>query len=97
MKEEAIQQFADIVVGVIGPLDIFASDAMPNPWFSKDIFRKRDLQWAGYIWDFSRQGKALVFGLNLEFIPAWRRAYPRIKESLTFFTRILQRLNINKA
>jgi hypothetical protein len=89
MDPVIIQDFATITAHVVGDLDVIAPDAEPNPWFCKDIFRKRDLQWAGYIGDFSLQKHALVFGVNLEFIPAWRRAYIKIKEDFAYFSQLL--------
>jgi hypothetical protein len=55
-----------------GPIEIRPDAA----WFCKDIRRKKDLQWAGYVGKYSDINRALVFGLNLEFTPAWRRLYP---------------------
>ena len=91
MTHTPIQEFAGIAVEIVGELDTIAQDAKPNPWFCKDIFRKRDLQWAGYVGDFSKQEHALVFGINLEFTPAWRRVYPKIKENSGFLSDFLRR------
>lgn len=89
MNQAIIQDFAHITAQVVGDMDIIAPDAEPNPWFCKDIFRKRDLQWAGYIGDISLQKQALVFGINMEFIPAWRRAHLKIKEDFASFSQLL--------
>ena len=91
MSNNHLQSFADITAQVIGELDTIAPDAIPNPWFCKDIFRKRDLQWAGYVGDISEQENALVFGINLEFTPAWRKIYPKIKGGLEYFSQFLRR------
>ena len=88
MNQLFIQDFAAITAQVVGDLEI-RPDAEPNPWFCKDIFRKRDLQWAGYIGDISLQTNALVFGINLEFTPAWRKVYPKIKKNFSFFSEFL--------
>ena len=89
MAHTPIQNFAAITAQLVGELDIIADDAKPNPWFCKDIFRKRDLQWAGYVGDFSKQEQALVFGINLEFTPAWRKAYPKIRDNFDYFSKFL--------
>lgn len=91
MSNDTIHEYAELAAQVIGDLDIIAPDANPNPWFCKDIYRKRDLQWAGYIGDFSKQTKALVFGINLEFTPAWRRIFPKIEANLSTFSEFLTR------
>ena len=91
MSSSTIQDFAAITSQVIGDLDTIASDAEPNPWFSKNIYRKRDLQWAGYLGPIGSVEKALAFGINLEFTPAWRRVYPKIKDNLQYFSQLLSR------
>lgn len=91
MAQTSIQEYAGIAAEIIGVVDPIVPDAIPNPWFSKAIFRKRDLQWAGYIGDFSKQEHALVFGINLEFIPAWRKVYPKIKVNIDFISKFLRR------
>ena len=89
MTDEFILDFAAITTQLVGELDIIAHDAIPYPWFCKDIFRKRDLQWAGYVGEFSQQDYALVFGINLEFTPAWRKIYPKIKGNFEYFSDFL--------
>ena len=91
MAHSTFQDYTAITARVVGELDAINPDAIPNPWFCKDIFRKRDFQWAGYIGDFSQQEQALVFGINLEFIPAWRKVYPKISGNLGNFSDFLQR------
>lgn len=91
MTHTPIQEFAAIATRLVGELDIIAHEAIPNPWFCKDIFRKRDLQWAGYVGDFSKQEHALVFGINLEFTPAWRKVYPKIKENPDYLLAFLRK------
>lgn len=91
MTHTPIQDFAEIAAQLVGKMAIIAPDAFPNPWFCKDIFRKRDLQWAGYIGDFSTEKEALVFGINLEFTPAWRKVYPKIKADFGYFSDFLRR------
>ena len=63
--------------------------AKPFPWFCKDIFLPNDIQWAGYIGDFSTNKQALVFGINLEHTDAWKRVLPKIKGNLSLFSRLL--------
>ena len=89
MIHTEIQDYAAIAAQVVGELDVIAHNAKPNPWFCKDIFRKRDIQWAGYIGDISAQEQALVFGINLEFTPAWRKVYPKIKGNFEYFSEFL--------
>jgi hypothetical protein len=92
MSTEILQRFAEISEEVIGRLDIVSPEAKPWPWFCKDIFRKRDLQWAGYLGSFSKQEDALAFGVNIEFIPAWRKAFPKIKDNISDFSLSLSKL-----
>jgi hypothetical protein len=92
MSSEILQSFAEITGEVIGRPDRVSPDAKPWPWFCKNIFRKRDLQWAGYLGPFSKQADVLAFGLNIEFIPAWRRAFPKIKENIRDFSLALSKL-----
>ncbi len=89
MIHSEIHDYAAIAVQVVGKMDVIAHNATPNPWFCKDIFRKRDLQWAGYIGKISNQEQALVFGINLEFTPAWRRIFPKIKGNIEYFSGLL--------
>jgi hypothetical protein len=90
MTRNSTQDFADIISQIIGDLDIVNPDALPNPWLCKNIFRKKDLQWAGYIGDFSQQEHALVFGINLEFTGAWRRIYPKVRDNYNYFSECLR-------
>jgi hypothetical protein len=76
--------FATITSQIIGELDELKLDAKPWPWFCRNIFREKDLQWTG-----SQGQKALALGLNLEFTPAWRRIYPKIKNNPLYFSRLL--------
>jgi hypothetical protein len=92
MSAEILQRFAEISEEVIGRLYIISPEAKPWPWFCKDIFRKRDLQWAGYLGPFSKQEDALAFGINIEFIPAWRRALPKIVDHISEFSLYLSKL-----
>lgn len=74
MKNSSIlERYAEVFKNKFGgPIEIRPDAA----WFCKDIRRKKDLQWAGYVGECSGINHALVFGLNLEFTPAWRRLYP---------------------
>ncbi len=80
--------YANMAAQVVGDVQKVPT-AQPHPWFCKEIFLPRDLQWAGYIGDFSIQKQALVFGINLEFTEAWKRVYPKIKENLSLFSGLL--------
>jgi hypothetical protein len=80
--------YARIVEQVVGKLHI-APTAKPNPWFSRDIYSPRDLQWGGYVGDLGIHKVAMVFGLNLEFLGAWKRVYPKVKENLPAFIEML--------
>ena len=94
MSDANLQDYAIIAAQVVSELDIVNPNAEPYPWFCKDIYRKRDLQWAGYIGPISNQDEALVFGINLEFIPAWRKVYPKIKGRFSTFSELLTQ-NVN--
>jgi hypothetical protein len=83
-----VYKYARIVEQVVGDLHI-AAKAKPNPWFCKDIFLPKDLQWAGYIGDFSTYSTAMVFGINLEFRGAWDRVRRQIKKNLPLFSELL--------
>jgi len=81
--------FKEITSQVIGEIDLYTPNAEPNPWFCKNINRKNDLQWAGYLGQIGSERKALAFGLNLEFTPAWRRVLPKIKSDFQYFSQLL--------
>jgi len=90
MTNTPVDKFAAIAAEIVGEIDTIASDAMPFPWFCKDIFRQRDVQWAGYVGEIWQDKHALAFGINLEFTPAWRKVFPRIKGNLDYFSNYLQ-------
>jgi hypothetical protein len=90
MSGMILADFAAVAARAVGALDVVNPDADPHPWFCKNIYRKKDLQWAGYIGPFSEQKTALVFGVNLEFTPAWRKAYPKIKSNQSRFSELLK-------
>jgi hypothetical protein len=92
MTDPAISDFAAIAALIVGKIDEINPDAEPNPWFSKDIFRKKDLQWAGYFGDIDGQPRAFAFGINLEFTPAWRRVFPKLKRHITVFSHLVSQL-----
>lgn len=91
MTPPHIEDFARIADQVVGKMDVINVAAEPYPWFCKDIFRKRDLQWAGYIGHVNDQENALAFGVNLEFTPAWRRVFPKLKHNIETFSMLLCR------
>ncbi|NTU44918.1 MAG: hypothetical protein HGA99_05280 [Chlorobiaceae bacterium] len=64
-----------------------------TPWFCKDIQRKKALQWAGYLGECSRMNRTLAFGLNLEFTPAWRLVYPKLRSNLSELQSLLAGLD----
>ena len=90
MTNSPIERFAAIAAKIVREIDTTNSAAMPFPWFCKDIFRDRDVQWAGYVGEIWQQKQALAFGINLEFIPAWRKVFPKIKGNLDYFSNYLQ-------
>jgi len=71
-----LERYAEIFKNKYGGTVEIRPDADPAPWFCKDIRRKKDLQWAGYVGKCSDIERTLAFGLNLEFTPAWGRVYP---------------------
>jgi hypothetical protein len=79
-----VYKYARIVEQVVGELHIVPT-AKPNPWFSRDINSPNDLQWGGYVGDFSAHKQALVFGINLEFTGAWKWCIPKLRETYPFF------------
>ena len=81
--------FAEITRQVIVDLDTITKNADPYPWFCKDIFRKKDLQWAGYLGPIGSERNAMAFGLNLEFTSAWRRIFPKIKSDIQYFSQLI--------
>jgi hypothetical protein len=91
LSEIALQDFAFLAAQVVGELDVVNPYAEPYPWFCKDIHRKKDVQWAGYIGPISVQEEALVFGINLEFTGAWRKAYPKIESQFSSISELLTR------
>lgn len=90
MTGAPVDRFAAIAAKIVGEIGTTASEAMPFPWFCKNIFRARDVQWAGYVGEIWHQKQALAFGINLEFIPAWRKVFPKIKGNLDYFSNYLQ-------
>lgn len=44
MTTTSLNDYAAIAAQVIGKLDVIAPNSEPNPWFCKNIFRKRELQ-----------------------------------------------------
>lgn len=85
-------KYSEIVENIIDDLDGKEEHGKPYPWFCKNIYRKDDLQRAGYIGPFSKQENALVFGINLEHTPAWKRAFPHIREHADSFSELLSKL-----
>ncbi|MDO8589431.1 MAG: hypothetical protein Q7T82_20605 [Armatimonadota bacterium] len=49
---------------------------LPVPWFAHNHWNK--VQWAAYIGDCQGPG-ALAFGVNIEFLPVWRKIRPRLE------------------
>jgi hypothetical protein len=92
MTSNCFTKYSEIVENIIGELDRNKEHGKPFPWFCKDIFRKNDLQWAGYIGFFSKQENALVFGINIEHKPAWERVFPHIREHADSFSELLSKL-----
>lgn len=91
MPDDTIYDFAEMASQVIGKLDRLVADAELYPWFCKDISRKRDLQWGGYLGRIGSEEKVLAFGLNLEFTRAWGRVYPKIRGNLQQLSALLNR------
>lgn len=83
-------EFADAATKVIGKLDILNPQADPYPWLCKDINRKKDIQWAGYVGPIFDEKNALVFGFNLEFTASWKRIFPKLCRETDTFTGMLQ-------
>ena len=75
----------------VGPVE--KRENAPTPWFCKDIWRKKDLQWAGYLGKCSGINRTLALGLNLEFTGAWRRVYPKIRANFRDMQSILAGLD----
>lgn len=92
MPLTTFNDLADAATKVIGKLSSVNPQADPYPWFCKDINRKDDIQWAGYLGPIFNESNALVFGFNLEFTSSWKRIFPKLCRETDSFTEMLQNI-----
>jgi hypothetical protein len=92
MPLTTFNDLADAATKVLGKLSSVNPQADPYPWFCKDINRKEDIQWAGYLGPIFDEDKALVFGFNLEFTASWKRIFPKLCRETDTFTGLLQNI-----
>lgn len=90
MPHSTFNDLADAATKVLGPLDTLKPQADPYPWFCKDINRKDDIQWGGYIGPIFDETKALVFGFNLEYTASLKRIFPKLCRETDTFSAMLK-------
>jgi len=71
-----VQAYRDAFIEVIGQPD--RESDLPVPWFARNSWDR--VQWAPYVGDCFGPG-ALAFGINVEFLPTWRKIRPRLQIS----------------
>ena len=90
---ETVQLFSKIFQPIIEKECVTNTNASPFAYFFCNVFAQKNLQWGGYIGKGFGKQLVLSLGLNLEFLPPWRVAYPNILQNKRTFQNHLRILS----